>query len=57
MGEMRRGNAATVMRGPYAGEQLSAKGSKVGQRQRAFAQKLHKAGLLSGAGLKAVLRR
>lgn len=73
---MRKGNAATVRNGPYAGDILSvdhiiprsvapeldnticnlellplkvneAKGDKIGDRQRALAQKLHVAGLLA----------
>lgn len=83
LAEMRQGKAATVKRGPYAGDQLSvdhivpfavapelgnvmgnlelmpqrmnaAKGARVGERQVSHARKLHKAGLLSEAGLRAV---
>jgi hypothetical protein len=83
LSEMRRGRAATVRRGPYAGDQLSvdhiiprgvapeldnvianlelmpqrmnaSKNAKVGQRQRAMAEKFYTAGLLSKPGLKAV---
>lgn len=83
LGEMRRGQAATVRRGPYKGEKLSVdhiipravvpeldneianlelmplrmnegKNAKVGARQVDLARKLHKAGLLSSEGLKAV---
>lgn len=82
--EMRKGNAATVRRGPYAGDQLSvdhiiprsivpeldnvianlelmpmrantSKKASIGQRQYDLAGKLNKAGLLSAAGLRAVL--
>ncbi len=84
--DMHRGQAPTVRRGPYRGDQLSVdhiipravvpeldnvianlelvalkmnegKNDTVGARQKDLAKKLNKAGLLSKAGLKKVLRR
>lgn len=86
LGDMRRGQAPTVRRGPYRGEKLSVdhiipravvpeldnvtanlelmplemnegKNAKIGARQVDLARKLHKAGLLSSEGLKAVERK
>ena len=83
LGEMHRGQAPTVHRGPYRGERLSVdhiiplkvvpeldnvianlelmplrmnegKNAKIGARQVDLARKLHKAGLLSSEGLRAV---
>jgi len=83
LAEMRKGNAPTVRRGPYTGDQLSVdhiiprsvapelgnvianlelmpqrmnavKRDRVGERQVSHARVLHKAGLLSQGGLKAV---
>ena len=83
---MRRGNAPTVRKGPYAGQVASvdhiipravvpeldcvvanlellplrvneSKNSTIGARQRDLANKLHNAGLLSDAGLRAVLSK
>ena len=84
--DLERGQAPTVRKGPYAGDELSvdhiipravapeldnvianlellplrvneAKNDKVGARQVDLARKLHKAGLLSPEGLKAVERK
>ncbi len=84
--DMHRGQAPTVRRGPYRGDQLSVdhiipravvpeldnvianlelvalkmnegKNDTIGARQKDLAKKLNKAGLLSKAGLKKVLRR
>jgi hypothetical protein len=86
LSKMRRGNAPTVRKGPYAGQVASvdhiipravvpeldcvvanlellplrvneSKNSTIGARQRDFAKKLHNAGLLSDAGLRAVLSK
>jgi len=86
LAKMRRGDAPTVRKGPYAGEIASvdhiiplavlpeldcvianlellplklneSKNSKVAARQRSLAKQLHKAGLLSTEGLKAMERR
>jgi hypothetical protein len=83
LGEMHRGQAPTVHRGPYRGEKLSVdhiipravvpeldnvianlelmplkmnegENAKIGARQLDLARKLHKAGLLSSGGVKAV---
>ena len=83
LAEMRQGKAATVQRGPYAGDQLSvdhviprsvapeldnvianlelmpqrmnaSKGDRIGDRQLSHARALHKAGLLSPEGMRAV---
>ena len=83
LAEMRKGNAPTVRRGPYIGDQLSVdhiiprslapeldnvianlelmpqrmnagKGNRATERQVSHARVLHRAGLLSQAGLKTV---
>jgi hypothetical protein len=86
MGDLRRGKAAIIRSGPYAGDKLSvdhilpravcpeldttlanlevmpmrmnaAKSDSIGERQVDMARRFHAAGLLSAAGLDAVLAR